>query len=77
MKKLLVIALALLPAALCASDAASKKAFDKAVQECNPGSQKQAEDWKRLAVQRGAAHQQEQQRQKQIEQEKFRHGMNQ
>jgi Ni/Co efflux regulator RcnB len=74
MKKLLLIALALLPSALCAMD---KKAFDKAVQQCNPGSQKQAEEWKRLVLQRAAAQQQEQQRQRQIEQEKYRHGMNQ
>ena len=72
-----MIALVLLPAGLCAmDDEAFRKGFDKAVQQCNPGSQKKSEEWKRLAIERAAAHQQEQQRQRQLQQEKFNHGMN-
>ncbi len=76
--KRLLIALVLLPAALRAMDYSDKKALNKAVQQCNPGSQKQAEEWSRLAAERAAAHKQKmEQRQRQIEQEKYRHGMNQ
>ena len=80
--KRLMIALVLLPAGLCAmDDEAFRKGFDKAVQQCNPGSQKKAEEWKAEAFRRQAAlnrkrEQQEQQRQRQIQQEKFNHGMN-
>ncbi len=80
--KRLMIALVLLPVGLCAEDReAFMKGLDKAVQQCNPGSQKKAEEWKADVFRRQAAldrkrDQQEQQRQRQLQQEKFNHGMN-
>jgi hypothetical protein len=58
--KRLMISLVLLPVGLCAGDReAFMKGLDKAVQQCNPGSQKKADEWKRLTIERAAAHQQE------------------
>ncbi len=54
--KRLMIALVLLPVGLCAEDReAFMKGLDKAVQQCNPGSQKKAEEWKADVFRRQAA----------------------
>ena len=54
--KRLMIALVLLPVGLCAGDReAFMKGLDKAVQQCNPGSQKKAEEWKADVFRRQAA----------------------